>query len=177
MKFLKKLLIALIVLVVIIVGVGFVLPSEQHVERSTIIDASPSEIYQYLVDFRRFNEWSPWAELDPEGTQYEFSGPNSGVGATMSWASDDNRVGAGTQKILEANPYDRVRSELRFDGFDGVSYATFTLEPAAGGTQVTWGFDANLDNLVGRYMGLMMDKWVGADYERGLANLKNRAEQ
>jgi hypothetical protein len=31
-------------------------------------------------------------------------------------------------------------------------------------------------NPVGRWMGLMMDRWVGADYERGLANLKALVE-
>ena len=30
--------------------------------------------------------------------------------------------------------------------------------------------------MVGRYMGLMMDEWVGADYERGLERLKELAE-
>ena len=44
------------------------------------------------------------------------------------------------------------------------------------GTRLTWSFDANLDSMVGRYMGLMMDKWVGSDYEGGLARLKELAE-
>ena len=28
----------------------------------------------------------------------------------------------------------------------------------------------------GRWLGLMMDNWVGADYERGLSNLKALVE-
>jgi hypothetical protein len=31
-------------------------------------------------------------------------------------------------------------------------------------------------NPVGRYMGLMMDRWVGGDYERGLLQLKAQVE-
>lgn len=34
-----------------------------------------------------------------------------------------------------------------------------------------WGF-----NIPGRYMGLMMDKWVGPMYEKGLGNLKQLAD-
>ena len=31
-------------------------------------------------------------------------------------------------------------------------------------------------NLIGRYFGLMMEKWLGPDYEKGLENLKRVAE-
>ncbi|MDH3481246.1 MAG: SRPBCC family protein [Gammaproteobacteria bacterium] len=45
-----------------------------------------------------------------------------------------------------------------------------------GGTRLTWAFDANFDNMPGHYMGLMVDKWVGSDYERGLERFKALAE-
>ena len=94
----------------------------------------------------------------------------------MAWQSEDPNVGSGQQEIVESQPETRIRTKLTFDGFDAPSYATFTFEPADGGTRVTWAFDANMDNTVGRYMGLMMEKWVGGDYERGLARLKEVAE-
>ena len=52
------------------------------------------------------------------------------------------------------------------------------LEPAGSGTRVTWGFTSNLgSNPVMRWMGLMFDRWIGPDYEQGLANLKKVAEK
>jgi hypothetical protein len=45
-----------------------------------------------------------------------------------------------------------------------------------GRTRLTWSFDADFDNMLGRYMGLMMDRWVGSDYVRGLERLKALAE-
>ncbi len=175
MKIVKVLLGIVVALVVAILVVGQLLPSEQHVERSTVIDADPAAVFALINDFREFNRWSPWAEKDPQ-TEYEFSGPDSGVGSKMAWRSEDPNVGSGEQEIIESQPNTMVKTKLTFDGFDTPSYATFALEEAGNGTRVTWAFDANLDNLVGRYMGLMMDRWVGADYENGLARLKEVAE-
>ena len=62
-------------------------------------------------------------------------------------------------------------------GAQGTAVAGFTLEPEGEGTKVTWGFEADLGyNPVTRYMGLMFDSWIGADYEAGLASLKALVE-
>lgn len=176
MKIIKILLGVVVALIVLVAIGGMLLPSEQHVERSVVVEADPAEVFALVNDFREFNKWSPWAEYDPEGTRYEFTGPATGVGSRMSWSSEHPNVGSGAQEIVESQPNTMMRSKLTFDGFDTPSYATFELEPVDGGTRVTWSFDANMDNMVGRYMGLMMDDWVGGDYERGLARLKELAE-
>ncbi|MEM8816328.1 MAG: SRPBCC family protein [Pseudomonadota bacterium] len=176
MKFVKILLGIVVTLAVLFVVGGMLLPSERHVERSVVVNAAPAEVFPLVNDFREFNKWSPWATYDPEGTRYEFSGPDAGVGSTMSWSSEHPNVGSGTQEIVDSQPNRMVRSKLTFEGFDTPSYADFTLEPADGGTRLTWSFDAELDSMLGRYMGLMMEKWVGEDYERGLARLKELAE-
>lgn len=176
MKFLKILLGVVVALAVLLVLGSFLLPSEQHVERSVVVRAEPARVFSLVNDYREFNKWSPWATIDPEGTSYEFSGPASGVGSRMSWQSENPNVGSGAQEIVDSELNTMVKSKLTFEGFDTPSYATFMLEPADGGTRLTWSFDANLDSMVGRYMGLMMEKWVGSDYERGLARLKELAE-
>ena len=44
--------------------------------------------------------------------------------------------------------------------------------PRGDGTKVAWTFTADLgNNPVARYFGLMFDKWVGADCEKGVAKL------
>ena len=176
MKILKIVLGIVVVLVVAFVFGGMLLPSGQYVERSAAINADPAKVFALVSDYREFNKWSPWAALDPDA-EYEFSGPPTGVGSKMVWRSEHPNVGNGEQEIVEIQPGTMVRSKLTFDGFDTPSYATFTLAPTANGTDVTWAFDANMDTMLGRYMGLMMDNWVGADYERGLARLKDLAEE
>ena len=175
MKVVKIVLGIVVVLVVAFVIGGLLLPSGQYVERSAVIEADQADVFALVNDYREFNRWSPWAAIDPEA-EYEFSGPAAGVGARMTWRSEEPSVGNGAQEIVASETDTMVRSKLTFEGFDTPSYATFKLEPAEGGTRVTWAFDANMDTFLGRYMGLMMEKWVGADYDRGLARLKELAE-
>jgi hypothetical protein len=46
-----------------------------------------------------------------------------------------------------------------------------------GGTGVTWGFKSQLNGIAERWLGLMFDRWIGADYEKGLSKLKRVAEK
>ena len=60
----------------------------------------------------------------------------------------------------------------------GTADAVFSLEGFDGGTRITWGFTTDVGyNPMMRWMGLMFDKWIGADYEAGLASLKELAEK
>ena len=49
--------------------------------------------------------------------------------------------------------------------------------PSTSGTKATWRFTANLDGIPAKWFGLMSDRWIGADYEKGLAKLKAVAEK
>ena len=176
MKTLKRVLIGIVAVIVLVLVVGFVLPRQVHIERSIVINAPRAQLFDALDGFKRFNEFSPWAALDPN-TQYSYSGPESGVGAKMSWTSTDSKVGSGTNEIVESTPPNFIRTRLVF-GDQGPAEASFKLEPADGGTRVTWGFDCDLgDNPIAHYFGLMFDKWIGSDYDKGLAKLKQVMEQ
>lgn len=183
MRFLLRLVAFLAFLVVAAIGVAFVLPSTSHVERSITIDRPASQVYLLLSSFKRFNEWSPWYGRDPQ-TIYTHSGPAVGVGAKLAWSSQRSDVGEGSQTIVAATPDQSVSIELDFGDF-GKPDARFTLTPAGGATRVTWSFDgkhplevgrAFVWNVVGRYMGLAMDRMVGPDYENGLRKLKDLVE-
>ncbi len=175
MQILKKLLIGLLALVVLLVVVGLLLPGSTHVERSIVISAPQSTVFALVNGFARFNEWSPWAKIDPQ-TQYTYDGPAQGVGAHQGWQSDHRDVGSGSQTITASEPYSRVESDLDF-GPQGTAQAFFDLTPEGDAVNVTWGFDTSFGmNLVGRYFGLMMDGFLGPQYEEGLAGLKSLAE-
>lgn len=176
MKVLRGLLIVVAVIVVAVLGVGWVLPDTAHVERSVVINAKPVTVYTALNGFRQFNKWSPWASLDP-GTQYVVEGPTVGVGAKQIWRSTVPGVGAGSQEILEAVPFERIVVKLVFEGFGSDNLVTYTLSAAGEGTAVTWAYDSVFHgDLMSRYFGLMLDRMIGPDYERGLASLKSLVE-
>ena len=175
MTVLKRVIIGLATLIALVVVIGFLLPRQVHVERSIVINAPQAQLFEALNGFKRFNEFSPWAALDPN-TQYAYEGPESGVGAKMSWVSNDPELGSGTNEIVESRAPDFIRTRLDFGG--QLAEATFTFAPADGGTRVTWGFDGDLgNNPVMRFVGLMFDSWIGGDYEKGLARMKQVMEQ
>jgi effector-binding domain-containing protein len=174
MRFLKKLLIFLAVVVVLLAGIAFFLPDSAHVERSITIARPPSQVFTVLNSYRRFNDWSPWFELDPNA-KVTISGPVSGIGAKYAWTGNRD-VGSGSQEIINSKPYELVKTALDF-GDMGRSFATFRITPAGQGTQLTWTFDTNFNGkLVSRYFGLMMDSMIGKDYDKGLAKLKALVE-
>lgn len=175
MRFLKWLLITFVILAVIFAGGGFLLPDKVHVERSTVINAEAARVFPYVNNYRRFNEWSPWAERDPNA-EYTFSGPEAGAGAKMSWKSELDEVGSGSQEIVESIENRKVATALDF-GEMGTADAAFLLEPEGTGTKVTWVLDSELPpNPVARWMGLALDGLIGKDYEEGLARLKAKVE-
>lgn len=175
MRFLRNLLIVVVVLLIGLVAVAYLLPREVTVTRSTIIAAPPEQVFPWLNALERTAEWSPWMSLDP-AIRIAYSGPPEGVGNRMTWVSDDPQVGSGAQEITLSVPNETVETSLDF-GEMGKGRAWFQLAPEGAGTTLTWGLVADMGmNPAGRWMGLMMDRWVGADYERGLAALKALVE-
>lgn len=175
MKAIKRLVLGILLLAALLVAVSFALPQQVAVARSTVINAPEGDIFPFLNSPRNFNKWSPWAARDPN-TEYEFFGPEAGVGAGMKWKSENPDVGQGTQKIIESEPNASVKLTLDF-GEMGNAEATYVLRPSGAGTEVQWGFETDVgNNPMMRWMGLMFDRWVGKDYETGLAKLKSMVE-
>ncbi len=56
MRYIKGLLIVILILGAIFVGGGLLLPSQVHLERSTTIQAQPAAVFPYVNDLHRFNE-------------------------------------------------------------------------------------------------------------------------
>ena len=175
MRILKLILAVVVVLASIFVIGGLILPRSVEVSRSIDIDAPASAVFPHVNDLRATQAWSPWLGRDPD-VQVTFSGPETGVGATMAWTSDQPDVGNGTQEITQSLPDEQVITALDF-GDMGTATASFDLSGTEARTTVTWGLTADMGaGPMGRWMGLMMDKWVGADYEQGLSNLKALVE-
>jgi len=172
----KKLAIALAGLAGLVVVVGLLLPKTAHVERAVVINAPQATVFTVLNGFRQFDQWSPWADIDP-GAKTTIEGAEFGVGAKMSW-SGNAEVGSGSQEILESTPYTHIKVRLGFGDFPGAFFATYALQAQDAGTQVTWAFDADYGgSLTGRYFGLLSDRMLGPDYEKGLARLKAFVEK
>ncbi len=174
MKLFLKILIA--VLAIFIIG-GIFLPAKARVERQTEIARPANFIFQFFNGFKRYNEWSPYFAKDPLA-QYQYSGPETGVGAKMVWQS--KILGDGSQTVVDAKENELVATELVFAGGRGKSY--YQLQEQGDKTSVTWAFESDAGtaffaSMPGRWMNLFVEHYVAPDHEAGLANLKARVEK
>ncbi len=83
------------------------------VQRSATIDAPPARVYDQIVDFHNWTNWSPWEDLDPE-LQRTYSGAFAGTGAVYRW-SGNRKAGQGRMEITDAAEPSRVRIDLVFE--------------------------------------------------------------
>lgn len=146
-----------------------------EVSRSTSIAAPIGRVHALINDFHEWEKWSPWEDTDPD-MERTYSGPESGVGSRYSW-SGNKKAGEGSMEITSDTP-GRVGVHLYFvKPFKSESDVDFTLTSVGSGTDVIWRLQSEwkgLMALVGRFM--PMDKWLGTDFEKGLAKLKAVAE-
>ncbi|MBI1980257.1 MAG: SRPBCC family protein [Methylocystis sp.] len=153
------------------------LPDNFRIARSTTIDASPEVIFRYVNDFHNWLDWSPWARLDPD-MKDEYGGTPLGYGATYSW-SGNKEVGVGRMEIVESRQGERVRIRLEFKKpFNAAHDVQFDLKPLGEDrTEVTWAMSGRHE-----FMGKAMhkffnvDKTVGGQFDKGLADLKRVVE-
>jgi hypothetical protein len=106
-----------------------------------------------------------------------LSGPFFGVGAMYSWAGND-AVGEGKMTTLESRSpeYIKIKVDTRRP-FESHNITEFTVNPSGTGSQVTWTMTGEADFLTRAFTLIAsMDKMVGPEFDKGLVQLKARAE-
>ena len=147
-----------------------------RVERTTVIAAPAGRIHPHINDFHQWTNWSPWEGIDPS-LQRSYSGPPSGAGAKYAWKGN-RKVGQGSMEITNSTPSE-VDLELHFlKPIKAQNQTVFALTPEGSSTKVTWSMTGK-KTFLSKIMGVFfpMDKLVGKDFERGLAQLKVVSER
>ena len=151
-------------------------PDRFRIQRSARINAPPQKIFPMINDFDAWPNWSPWERLDP-AMKRTRSGAASGIGSVYAWEGN-KKVGAGRMEIAQSSPPSQVVVKLDFfRPFKAHNITEFTVEPAGDSTNVIWvmhGPSPYMSRVFGVFMD--MDRLVGRDFEKGLANLKAAAE-
>jgi uncharacterized protein YndB with AHSA1/START domain len=149
-----------------------------HLSRETTIAAPAERVHALLNDFHQWRSWSPWEGLDP-AMERTYDGPTSGVGAVYAWRGN-SKAGEGRMEIVESKPRS-VGVDLLFAApMKAHNRVDFTLTPTGDDgsrTHVEWAMTGP-QNVVMRVMSKIwsMEKLVGPDLEKGLAQLKQVAE-
>ena len=174
MKMLIKILGGLAVLVLLLVLVAFAFPRQYRVERSLVVNAKPEAVLAQVADLSAWKNWGAWQERDPQ-MKISYSSPTTGVGAWSAWESKQEGNGKMT---ISAQTSTKVDYLLEFPDMGMKSHGSIELKPEAGGVRVVWADAGDLGmNPMNRWVGLFLDKMIGPDFERGLANMKKLAER
>ena len=175
MRVLRNIVLAVAIILILLLVVAFFLPATFSVQRSAVIAAPAEQIYAKFATPRSWAVWSAWTtEADPT-LVYTYAGPDSGVGAIMKFTA--KKMGNGELEIVEAVPAQAVSYALRMTGTDMKVNGHVTLEPAEGGTKVTWRDTGDLGrNVLLRYLGPMLDKNLSQAYEKSFAGLRRETK-
>ena len=169
----KRFLLVFVLLLVVVIGVGFFLPGSYEVVRERELPATPEEIHPWLEDLRRWPEWTAWGADHPE-IVYTYEGAERGAGAIYSW-KEQGDVPSGRVEITHASLDKGVRYDLSIDQGRFVSKGALEYRPRGESTVVVWTMRGELArDPLQRYMGLFMDRFVGSDFEGGLARLEEQ---
>ena len=146
-------------------------PAGFRIARSGPVRAAPDTAFAIINDLAQWPSWSPFEALDPAMTR-TFSTPSHGAGASCAW-SGNAKAGAGTMIIRESVPPRLVAMSLAFTRpFACTNQVRFEVEPSGDGCRVSWIMEGR-NGFMGKAMSLVcnMDRMIGKDFEKGLANL------
>ncbi|NJK88005.1 MAG: SRPBCC family protein [Myxococcales bacterium] len=106
--------IAIAIVVLVGAGVALVLtrPSPFPITRTATLNAPVDVVFSMVNDFRAWDRWSPWEDMDPSQTK-THSGPEAGEGASVAWSGNAD-VGKGSMTITKSVPNERIEIDLRF---------------------------------------------------------------
>ena len=143
--------------------------AKMNIRKSILINAPVDKVYESVSDFHHWTAWSPWLIMEPEAKVKV-----SADGKYYSWEGD--RVGSGNMMILAEAENKSVDYDLNFlKPWKSNAKVSFEMTAKDGGTEVAWLMDSKLPFFL-FWMKKMMEAYVGMDYERGLAMLKDYVE-
>ncbi len=172
----KKILIGIAVIIIVFLVVVALQPADYRVTRSVVVAAPPDAVFPQVNVLKQWEAWNPWGKIDP-AMKLTYEGPAFGLGAAYAWVGN-NDVGAGRMTITESRPNALVQFKTEFfKPMAGVSTTEFTFKPQGNQTEVTWTM-AGKNNLLAKAFCLFMsmDKMIGGQFEKGLADLKSVTE-
>ncbi|MGB1448944.1 MAG: SRPBCC family protein [Flavobacteriaceae bacterium] len=142
---------------------------KMNITKSIHIDAAPEKIFPIINDLSNWNTWSPWVIAEPTATVNVAKD-----GKYHDW--DGDIIGSGNLKIEEETKNKSVVMNLQFlKPWKSKAITTFQLKKTKKGTQVSWTMESSLPFFL-FWMKKQMEVFVGMDYDRGLAMLKDLVE-
>ena len=138
------------------------------IERSKVINSPRATVYNYVNDFRNYEDFESWSLEDPS-MRMTFPSKTIGNGASYSW---EGAEGIGSAITLKTKDGESIQQKMKFDGTEADVNWTFK-DTLAGKTVVTWKAKGTMSFLFKIYTALNggSDNVIGTIYEKSLANI------
>src|SRR5687768_5865382 len=111
MKILKRILLAVVMIIAIILIVALFVKNEYTVEREITINKPNEHVFSYVKYLKNQNKFNTWATRDPHIKQ-EYKGTDGTVGFISAWESNDKNVGKGEQQIRSIREGESISCDL-----------------------------------------------------------------
>lgn len=163
-------------------GAGFfLLPGKLVVQESIQIDRHRSVVFPLAGNLASFQEWSPWARLDP-AQEYTVQG-SAGAGQTAQFRSALSQIGQGAYEITRVKPNESVSMTARggpaATGLDKAQLDV-SFSDASGGAKTTWTITRDCggapSSIPCRFVNFLSEASLRLAMTQGLARLKQIAE-
>ncbi|MDI5899371.1 SRPBCC family protein [Flavobacterium yafengii] len=137
------------------------------IERSQIINSPKSTVFNFVNDYRNWEDFSSWIVEDPE-MQITYPKKTIGPGASFSW---EGKEGTGDMLTVFVKENDSISQKMNYDGTSSSVFWSF--KDTIGGTKVTWKTTGKMSFTMKVYTAFNggMNKIIGKSYEKSLANL------
>ena len=137
------------------------------VERSQIINSPKTNVFNFVNDYRNWEDFVSWAKEDAE-MKFTYPKKTIGSGASYSWEGKD---GSGTMSTVFVKENDSISQKMNYNGDS--SAVMWHFNDTVGGTKVTWKTTGKKSFTMKIFTALDggLDKTIGKLYEKSLANL------
>jgi len=151
MRFLLKLVFVLFVIALAAAITGFFLPSNYKYVHTEEIPVSRTIVYEQIVDFRKWQSWSPWI-VDENGLEAIPGEVYSGQQATMELVSESNQ----TCKLTMTHAVGPESVAVDFDfGLKTKITSLWYVEPTYSGCKLNWTMNITKLSFFERYMAFL----------------------
>lgn len=139
-----------------------------EIKRTVYIKSPRSTVYNYLIDYKNWDQWGFWKEELP-GAKFSYSPKTSGTGSFYQWLSNNGDNGKISTTLAIEN--DSIAQSFIIDENPG-NY-NWKLKDSANGTVVTWYGKGKL-RFASKIQSVFsggIDEVMGSNFEQSLARL------
>jgi len=173
MKFLKWLLIIVLILAALVLIIPLFLPANVEISANREIAVSPVQAFLNIATYTDRDKWDPWLAMDPE-VKWTGEAEPGYIGSLYNWNGE--KIGTGQERVDSVVFGEYIAANIRFGKDQVGSLVEWDLEPSDAGTSVTWSFKEKAKYPIERLMLKIYKGSLRSSFEKGLESLKTYLE-